>query len=235
MRKVISAVGVVALLASGTYVANAAQNGELLTYGIHSTLAAEPEISEAGGGLFYPVVNKVVTMDGADFDNLVLSNEKGTQYPIENVDGTYLVDGDLTYRDVYSAVWASGVKSLQLPFILEGPMNVGHINFKSGSAALDAGDKEILDAIANEVAKTGLTGIYLVGMADLVGSYEGNLAISLKRVNATKKYLMSALSDLGVTDVDVVTEYMGDLLAKGTPGKSNLEDRRVEVTIYPIV
>ena len=234
MRKTISAVGAVALLAGGTFAANAAQNGELTTYGIHSSLAAEPEITDEGGGLFYPVVNKVVTMDGSDFDNLVLSNEKGTQYPVENVDGTYVVDGDLTYRDVYSAVWASGAKSLQLPFILEGPMNVGHINFKTGSAALDSGDKEILDAIANEVVKTGLTGIYLVGKADKVGSDEMNFALSLKRVNAAKKYLMNALSDLGVTDADIVTEFMGELAAKGVDGKGNLEDRRVEVTIYPI-
>ena len=235
MRKVISAVALVALLASGTHIAYAAQNGELLTYGIHSTVAEEPEITDEGGGLFYPVVNKVVTMDGADFDNLVLSNENGAQYPIENVNGSYIVDGDLNFRDVYSAVRASGAKSLQLPFILEGPMNVGHINFKSGSAALDAGDKEILDAIANEVAKTGLTGIYLVGKADKVGSDEMNFTLSLKRVNAAKKYLTNALSDLGITDADIVTEFMGELTAKGAEGKGNLEDRRVEVTLYPVV
>ena len=41
------------------------------------------------------MVNKVVTMDGADFDNLVLSNENGAQYPIENVNGSHIVDGDL--------------------------------------------------------------------------------------------------------------------------------------------
>lgn len=234
MRKTISAVGVVALLASGTIAAHAADVTELTSYGIYSNLAAEPTISAGGGGLFYPIVNQVKAMGESDFDNMLLSNDKGVQFPVENVDGKYMITGDMSYLDKYSAMWANGEKSLELPFILQGPMQVGHINFGSGSAKIDSGDKEILDAIAATVAKTGLTGIYMVGKADPVGSYEGNLAISLKRVTAAKNYLKSALAGLGVTDPVIVTEYMGDLTAKGAPGKSNLEDRRVDVLIYPV-
>ena len=207
---------------------------DLTTYGIYSSLATTPSISAGGGGLFFPIVNQVKALGESDFENMSLESGTGVQIPLENVDGKYYAKGDLTYKETYSANWGAAEYGLDLPFILQGPFNVGHINFGSGSYKLDSGDKEILNAIANEVFKSGLTGIYMVGKSDSVGSDEGNLALSLKRVTAAKNYLASALEDLGVMDAVIVTEFMGEFTAKGAPNKSNLEDRRVDVMIYPV-
>ena len=46
--------------------------------------------------------------------------------------------------------------------------------------------------------------------------------------------LRSALEKFGVMDAVIVTEFMGEFAAMGAPNKSNLEDRRVEVMIYPV-
>lgn len=70
------------------------------------------------------------------------------------------------------------------------------------------------------------------GGADSVGSYESNLEISRKRVLAAKNYLLNHLAEMGITDVTINTEYMGDLASKTKPDS---EDRRVDVTIYPKV
>lgn len=86
--------------------------------------------------------------------------------------------------------------------------------------------------MADEIAKTGLEGIYMVGKADSVGSYEANMILSEKRVNAAVQYLENRLNSIGVMDFSIRTEYMGDLVAKS---KVDPEDRRVEVLIYPII
>lgn len=234
MNKTFCAVGAVAILISSVATAKASDISDLTTYGIYSYLAHTPSISAGGGGLFYPIVNEVRANGESDLENMVLENKKGDQIAVENMDGKLYANGNLNYQDVYSAKWADGGMSMRLPFIMQGPMNLGHINFASGSYKIDAGDKEILDAIANEVLKSNLTGIYLVGKSDSAGSDESNLALSLKRVNAAKKYLNMALEKLGVIDAVIVTEFMGEFTAKGAPNKSNLEDRRVEVMIYPV-
>ena len=52
---------------------------------------------------------------------------------------------------------------------------------------------------------------------------------------AAKAYLKSYLAEIGVVDSMITTEYMGELTATGTDSKSYMEDRRVDVTIYPII
>jgi len=74
--------------------------------------------------------------------------------------------------------------------------------------------------------------VYMVGRADSTGSYDSNLEISHKRVLAAKNYLLKHLAEMGITDVEINVEYMGDLTAKAKPDS---EDRRVDVTIYPKV
>lgn len=234
MKKTISAIGVAGLLISGTVAAKAQDISELTTYGIYSTLADKPSIAAGGGGLFFPIVNEVKAMGDADFQKMVLEGEKNGQIPVEAVNGKFYAEGNINYKDVYFAKWADGALAIQLPFVELGPLEVGHINYGLGSWKLDSGDKEILDAIANEVAKSGLTGIYMVGKADPLGSDEFNLALSEKRVTNAEKYLRTALENLGVMDPVIVTEFMGEFTAEGAPNKSNLEDRRVEVMIYPV-
>lgn len=234
MRKLVTAVTTLALVAGGTMTAKAVDVVDLTAYGISSKVATAPTLT-LGNGQFFPIVNRLTATGAADFANMVLVNGEGDQLTLTNEDGSYIVEGKATYKDKFQAIWSDSSKAIDVPFVLQGPMNIGHINFDSGSSALDSNDKLLLIAMAKEVVKTGLKGIYLVGKADPVGSYEGNMAISLKRVTAAQTFLENYLEKLGVTDATIITEYMGDLTATAPAGKANLEDRRVEVTIFPII
>lgn len=230
MRKTIIAASALALLAGGAVAASGQNNGELLLPRIHAVLA-EAHTLTAGGGDFYPVMN---VLDGSHTDpaNTLITNAAGEVFPVVNKDGVDYVEGNLNYKDTYFISSPGSPSSMPIPLMLQGPMNIGHVNFASGSFAIDSNDKLILNAMANEIAKTGLKGIYMVGKADSVGSYEGNLLISEKRVNAAMQYLENKLNSIGVTDFSIRTEYMGDLVSKS---KADPEDRRVEVMLYPII
>jgi outer membrane protein OmpA-like peptidoglycan-associated protein len=218
-----------ALGASGIYSAHAQEVPDLPVYGIMASISKTPALS-LGGGQFFPVQNKLRLADGTYTDGMKLMNEDGEEILLEAKDGASYVAGEVKYSEVYMANWPEFGKWLPVPVILQGPMNIGHVNFASGSATLDSADRQLISAMADEIEHTGLKAIYLVGKADSVGSYEGNLEISRKRVLAVKSYLQNHLAEMGITDVEISTEYMGDLISKSVP---DAEDRRVEVTIYP--
>ena len=224
MRKTFIVGASLLLVMSGTVTAGAYDFTDHQAYEIASQLASTPAIS-AGGGQFFPVVNTMKVYGTTDITGAMLLNGTGTAMDMDQMTG--VISGDVTYKDLYSLSWADPIQSMPVPVILAGPMNVGHINFASASATLDSNDKAILEAVAKEMVKTGLTAAYLVGRADPVGSDAGNFAISLKRVNAAANYLDSYLHVIGVTDARITTEYMGSIGATGA------EDRRVDITIYP--
>lgn len=225
------AIGVCALAfsANGIFSAQAQEVPDLPIYGITASISKTPALS-LGGGQFFTVQNKLRLADGTYTDGMKLMNEDGEEFLLESKDGVTYVGGEVKYSQVYMANWPELGKWLPVPVVLQGPMNIGHVNFASGSATLDSADRQLISAMADEIEHTGLKAIYLVGKADSVGSYEGNLEISRKRVLAVKSYLQNHLAEMGITDVEISTEYMGDLISKSVP---DAEDRRVEVTIYP--
>ena len=232
MHKKLIAVTTLAILAGGVTLANATDIPELSGWGIRATTSSTPSIV-SGGSQFYPVVNKFV--GSADFSTLQLTNDKGDTFTVEDQPGGAMIQGHLDFKDLYYASWMAFTPTMQISYILSDPLEVGHVHFNSGSATLDAGDRAVLNAVAKAVMDNHLYGIYMVGSADPVGSYSGNLAISESRVMAAKNYLDARLHTLGVSNALITTEYMGDLLASGAPGKANASDRRVSVTIYPVI
>ena len=233
-KKAIAGVGTCALAFGGVYVANAQQiNGgvDLPIYGISASISKVPSL-ELGGGQFYPVQNKLRLNPDVDTVGVKIMNEAGEEFLLEERNGVTYVGGEIRYSEAYLAHWPEINKYVPVPVVLQGPMNIGHINFANGSVTLDAADRQILSAMADEIEHTGLKAVYMVGRADSVGGYESNLAISLKRVMAAKNYLKNHLAQMGITDVEINVEYMGDLTANEKPDS---EDRRVDVTIYPKV
>ncbi|MEY3904652.1 MAG: hypothetical protein RIT08_568 [Actinomycetota bacterium] len=226
-----SAIGITALAfgASGIYSAQGQEVADLPIYGITASISKSPALS-LGGGQFFPVENKLRLADGAFTDGMKLMNKDGEEFLLEAKDGVTYVGGEVQYSQVYMANWPELGKWLPVPVVLDGPMKIGHVNFASSSARLDSADRQLLSAMADEIEHTGLKAIYLVGKADSVGGYEGNLEISRKRVLAVKSYLQKHLAEMGITDVEISTEFMGDLISRSAPDP---EDRRVEVTIYP--
>ena len=157
---------------------------------INSTTASTPSI-KAGGGEFYPVMSYLKVYGELDLNNLTLSNEDGSTMAIETESGLNKITGEVKYTEDMTLSGAYNGFAVPIPVILQGPMNVGHINFGSGDVSLDANDKAILRAIAKEMKDTNLTAAYLVGRTDVVGSVDSNFSISEKRVLAAKAYLKS--------------------------------------------
>lgn len=200
---------------------------------INSVLAATPSL-KAGGGEFYPVINYLKINGDLNLSNLELDHN-GEALAIDSSTSNPMISGKIKYTDHLTLTGGYNGFPVPIPVVLDGPMNVGHINFASGETNLDNNDKTILRAIAIEIRDTGLTGIYLVGRTDSVGSVDSNFTVSYKRVIAARNYLNSYLKEIGVVDSQIVVEYMGELNATGTDSKSYGDDRRVDITIYPIL
>jgi hypothetical protein len=179
-------------------------------------------------------MNHLKVYGNLNFEKLIL-NHDGEDLAIDPTTHLPTISGKIKYTDKLILTGVYENFALPIPVFLAGPMDVGHINFGSGDVSLDNNDKAILRAIAGEVRDTGLIGIYLVGRTDSVGSVDSNFTVSYKRVMAAKAYLKSYLEEIGVTDSIITTEFMGELTATGTDSKSYPEDRRVDVTIYPVI
>ena len=145
----------------------------------------------------------------------------------------YLINASITHNDHLFLVWGTDNTPRPVRMWITGPMDVGHVNFASGSASLDSGAKTILRAVAQQAKDAELTSVYLVGRADSVGSVASNLSLSEKRVRAVYDYLVAEMTRIGITDMDVTTEFMGDYENTNSGGKSNPDDRRVDITLYP--
>lgn len=66
------------------------------------------------------------------------------------------------------------------------------IEFRSGSAELTAGGRNVLDEMAAALAAIGGQQVQVIGHTDSVGSREANVALSLQRAIAVKAYLEAA-------------------------------------------
>lgn len=192
-------------------------------------------LMKSKSSVVYPVINKFsVTMPNGDAD-FVLEKESGDEIPLTKEGDEYLLQSPVAIRENIFFGADSQTAGRPVRVMLQGPINLGHVHFNSGSAKLRFEGKLVLAEMAQQMYNSGLLGAYLVGMTDRAGSEDGNLALSLKRVNAASKYLSKKLSELGVTGAVIKTENMGEFLASSKDGVVNPFDRKVSVLIYPSV
>ena len=147
--------------------------------------------------------------------------------------GEYLLQSSVAVGDNVFFGTVSQTAGRPVRVMLEGPINLGHVHFNSGSAKLSVEGKMVIAEMAKQMYNSGLLGAYLVGMTDRAGSNDSNLALSLKRVNVASKYLSKKLANLGATGAVIKTENMGEYLASTKDGLVDPFDRKVSVLIYP--
>ncbi len=190
-------------------------------------------LMKTNSSVVYPVVNKfTVNMPNGDAE-FVLEKETGSEIPLIKEGDEYLLQSPVAIRENIFFGADSQTAGRPVRVMLQGPINLGHIHFNSGSAKLTADGKFVIAEMAQQMYNSGLLGAYLVGMTDRAGSEDANLALSLKRVNAASKYLSKKLAQLGASGAEIKTENMGEYLSSSKDGVVNPFDRKVSVLIYP--
>jgi outer membrane protein OmpA-like peptidoglycan-associated protein len=193
----------------------------------------EEPLMKSNSSVVYPVINKfTVTMPNGDTE-FVLESESGDEISMVKDGGEYLLQSSVAVGDNVFFGTDSQTAGRPVRVMLEGPINLGHIHFNSGSAKLSVEGKMVIAEMAKQMYNSGLLGAYLVGMTDRAGSNDSNLALSLKRVNVASKYLSKKLANLGATGAVIKTENMGEYLASTKDGLVDPFDRKVSVLIYP--
>ena len=237
MKKIRALIAVTLIIGSSTAIANAQD------YRFPTKPLVEIEVDPTptltyGSSQFFPVISYFsVTMPNNE-TNWNLETATGETLSVTSaftpVSGDrYLINASITHNDHIFLVWGTDNTPRPVRMWITGPMKVGHVNFASGSASLDSGAKIILRAVAQQAKDAELTSVYLVGRADSVGSVASNLSISERRVRAVHDYLVAEMTRIGITNMDVTTEFMGDYENTTSGGKSNPDDRRVDITLYP--
>lgn len=89
--------------------------------------------------------------------------------------------------------------------------------------------KSILTQAVDAAKKQNATGIDLTGYTDTVGSAKYNMALSIRRAEAAKKFLVS----LGVPENQIMTQGKGktDLLVPTKDGVREAQNRRVQIVL----
>jgi outer membrane protein OmpA-like peptidoglycan-associated protein len=192
----------------------------------------EPVYSSSSN-IVYPVLSYFEgnLLDGDQFS---LQHTGGVEITYsEEPTGRYLINHVVTPMDDvnYAPDTMTAVRPVRV--LLQGPIDLGHINFRPGSAVLSADAKVALNEMAMQMMASELTAAYMVGTTDRSGSESANLVLSRKRVDAAAAYLEKQLINLGVMNPAITTENMGEYLSTTRDGVSNLDDRKVTVLIYP--
>ena len=232
-RKVVLAVAV----ACSSLTLNGAQATEY-SFPIGMSVSIErdalPTYSE-NSNIVYPVVNYFsVNMPNGD-ENFALRNEDGQDLPVIKQGDKYFINSHIALGE--NVYFGPDVQNVADPVrvIVDGPINVGHVHFKSSSSKLSSQAKRALSLIAEEMFNSNLTSAYLVGMTDRSGGESANLVLANKRAEAAASYLEKKLAGLGVMDPVITTESMGEYLSTSKDGVVNLKDRKVLVLIYPTI
>jgi len=232
-RKVVLAVAV----ACSSLTLNGAQATEY-SFPIGMSVSIErdalPTYSE-NSNIVYPVVNYFsVNMPNGD-ENFALRNEDGQDLPVIKQGDKYFINSHIALGE--NVYFGPDVQNVADPVrvIVDGPINVGHVHFKSSSSKLSSQAKRALSLIAEEMFNSNLTSAYLVGMTDRSGGESANLVLANKRAEAAASYLKKKLAGLGVMDPVITTESMGEYLSTSKDGVVNLKDRKVLVLIYPTI
>ncbi len=195
---------------------------------------AVPSFKE-GSNVAYSVVNYFsVTMPNGD-EEFSLRTEAGEDLAVIKQGDRYFINSHIPLGE--NIYFGPNVQNVADPVrvMIDGPINVGHVHFVTGSSTLSAAAKKALALMAKEMADSNLTSAYLVGMTDSAGDDESNLTLSEKRVNKAAAYLEKKLEALGVTDAVITTEHMGEYMADQKNGTVNGFDRKVSVLIFPTI
>ena len=185
------------------------------------------------------VVHQIVSYFDVNFPNgdeqFVLKDESGKALSIIKEADRYFVNADVPVGEkVYFGPNDDNVAD-PVRVMLQGPINVGHIHFASGSSKLNTNAKDAISFIAQEMASHNLTSAYLVGMTDRSGSDAANVVLSTKRAKLTADYLEKELLALGIKNPKITIEGMGEYLSTKKDGNSYLYDRKVSILVYPTV
>ena len=185
------------------------------------------------------VVHQIVSYFNVNFPNgdqqFVLKDESGEALSVIKEADRYFVNTDVPIGEkIYFGPDEDNVAD-PVRVMIEGPINVGHIHFASGSSKLNGNAKDAISFIAQEMAGHDLTSAYLVGMTDRAGSDSANLLLSAKRAKVTADYLKKELISLGVASPRITTEGMGEYLSTKRDGVAYTFDRKVSIMVYPTV
>lgn len=102
-------------------------------------------------------------------------------------------------------------------------LNRASVYFGNGSATINRQDYSTLDAIVNELQKDGGLMCSVIGYASTNGNAAQNKALSEKRAQNVRSYLVSK----GVNGTRIITDALGS----SSPVYNSNLDRRVEITI----
>jgi outer membrane protein OmpA-like peptidoglycan-associated protein len=188
-----------------------------------------------GSNVVYSVVNYfAVTMPNGD-EEFSLRTEAGDDLAVIKQGDRYFINSHIPLGEhIY---FGPDIQNVADPVrvMIDGPINVGHVHFLSGSSTLTAVAKKALALMAKEMADSNLTSAYLVGMTDINGDDQSNVLLSEKRASKAALYLEKKLDALGITDAVITTEGMGEYLADQNNGSVNGFDRKVSVLIFPTI
>lgn len=232
-RKTFALLSVIAL-GTSMGAANAVQYPFVTDLKVSIEKGAEP-IYSVNSNVVYPVLSYFSANFPDGDTGFALQHEEGTPVEYFQEGDRFLIDHTITTSD--SVFYGSDTTTVTRPVrvMLDGPINLGHVHFNSGSAKLSVEAKAALWAMATQMRDSGLTSAYLVGMTDRAGSDSANLALSRKRVDAASSYLEDQLVKLGVIGAVITTENMGEYLSVTKNGAVNPYDRKVSVLIYPTI
>lgn len=190
---------------------------------------------KSGSNIAYSVVNYFTVLMPNGDQSFALKNEAGEDLTVVKDGDRYVVEGEVPAGQVVYFGPDTQTVGSPVRVMLQGPINIGHIHFASGSTKLSSDAKQALRVIADQMSTSNLTSAYLVGSTDRAGSNDSNLTLAQRRANTAAAYLQKQLSSLGVAKSAVSTETMGEYLSVKKDGSTNPYDRKVSILIYPTV
>ena len=187
-----------------------------------------------GSNSFYPIVNDFYVPLPSDVTQYEL-DINGEAVTLAAQDGHFRILQPIRTTDSLHLNWGGRNLTSAVSLQINGPFNLGNVNFDFNKTDLTPDAKMIIQQMARQIASLDFRGIYLVGNADNVGSDRVNLAISKKRVEKAQAYLQTQLEKLGVLDASFEAQHMANYLAKGKSGVRSEGDRSVTFLLYPSV
>ncbi|MBD0254474.1 MAG: OmpA family protein, partial [Cytophagales bacterium] len=101
------------------------------------------------------------------------------------------------------------------------------IYYRPDAAVMGPDDRQRLDVLVKGLGADSSAVVQIKGFADQTGNPAYNMALSRRRANNVRKYLVDAL---GMKPGQIIINYFGQAMA--TQEKKNPYDRRVELEIY---
>jgi len=144
---------------------------------------------------------------------------------------TDFADQTVTARDIVAALQPLRTRGLTIGDTEAEPPKISmQLRFGRNSSELTADAKKQLDAVgvALNAAELAGTSIVLSGHTDVTGHYERNVALSQRRADAVKAYLVSA-HDVAAERLTAVGRGPNDLLDEAHPASP--VNRRVQLAV----